>query len=199
MKHKHLTFEDRETIERGLKEGLTFKAITSEVGKDPTTISEEVLRHIIVSPTPVTCISSQGQIVPPEPCPWLLRPPYVCHDCKVRRKCSHDKHYYRTQSAQKAYETLRSESREGIPLNQERFYAMDRIVSERIQQGQHLYHILQTEDLDVSKSTVYRHLHRGYLSVSPMDLPRIVKFKPRKGKKQSPSQKLLNVDVLMRT
>lgn len=184
MKHKHLTLEDRETIERGLKEGLTFKAIASEVGKDPTTISKEVLRHIIVSPTSVTCVNGQGQVVQPDPCPKLLRPPYVCHGCKhVRRKCSHDKHYYRAQSAQNAYETLRSESREGIPLNQESFYAMDRIVSQRIQQGQHLYHILRTEDLGVSKSTVYRHPHRGYLSVSPMDLPRVVKFKPRKGKK----------------
>lgn len=184
MKNKHLTLEDRETIEKGLKEGLTFKAIASEVGKDPTTISKEVLRHIIISPTSVICINSQGQAIPPDPCPKLLRPPYVCHSCShVRRKCPHDKHYYRAQSAQKAYETLRSESREGIPLNKESFYAMDRIVSERLQQGQHLYHILQTEDLGVSKSTVYRHLHRGQLSVSPMDLPRVVKFKPRRAKK----------------
>ena len=30
---------------------------------------------------------------------------------------------------------------------------------------------------NVSKSTIYRHLKRGYLSVSPLDFPRIVKFK----------------------
>lgn len=34
----------------------------------------------------------------------------------------------------------------------------------------------------MSLSTVYRHLHRGYLSVSKLDFPRIVKFKPRKEK-----------------
>ena len=49
--------------------------------------------------------------------------------------------------------------------------------------GQHLYHISQTHDLGVSKSTVYRHLHRGYLSVSAVDFPRVVKFKPRQAKK----------------
>lgn len=32
----------------------------------------------------------------------------------------------------------------------------------------------------MSKSSVYRHLHRGYLSVSKLDFPRVVKFKPRK-------------------
>lgn len=39
---------------------------------------------------------------------------------------------------------------------------------------------MQSKSLGVSKSTVYRHLKRGYLSVSPIDFPRVVKFKPRK-------------------
>lgn len=60
---------------------------------------------------------------------------------------------------------------------------MDAIVSKGIRQGQHLYHILQSNDLGVSKSTVYRHLHKGYLSVSAMDFPRVVKFKPRRTNK----------------
>jgi IS30 family transposase len=38
---------------------------------------------------------------------------------------------------------------------------------------------MQTHGLGISKSTVYRHLKRGYLSVSPVDFPRVVKFKPR--------------------
>ena len=39
---------------------------------------------------------------------------------------------------------------------------------------------MQTNDLGVSKSTVYRHLHRGYLTVAKLDFPRVVKFKPRR-------------------
>jgi IS30 family transposase len=39
---------------------------------------------------------------------------------------------------------------------------------------------MQTHDLGVSKSTIYRHVKRGYLSVGPMDFPRVVKFKARK-------------------
>lgn len=38
MKNKHLTLGDRETIGRDLREGLLFKAIACEVGKDPMTI-----------------------------------------------------------------------------------------------------------------------------------------------------------------
>lgn len=39
---------------------------------------------------------------------------------------------------------------------------------------------MQTYNLGVSKSTVYRHLHLGYLSVSPVQFPRVVKFKQRR-------------------
>lgn len=39
---------------------------------------------------------------------------------------------------------------------------------------------MASNDLGVSKSTVYRHLNRGYLSASKMDFPRVVKFKPRR-------------------
>ena len=117
-KNKHLSFEDREMIEKGLRQGLSFKAIAAEVGKDPTTISKEITRHLTVGPTSVTRVNNKGETIPPEPCPRLLRPPYVCYSCKnFHRKCSPNRHYYNARSAQKAYELLRSESREGIPLN----------------------------------------------------------------------------------
>ena len=64
-------------------------------------------------------------------------------------------------------------------MSKESFYENDRIIAEGIKKGQHLYHIVQTENLSVSKSTFYRHLHLGYLSISPLDMPRVVKFKPR--------------------
>jgi IS30 family transposase len=82
--------------------------------------------------------------------------------------------------AQKEYETLLVDAREGIPLNKEEFYEIDSIVSDGIKRGQHLYHIMQTNDIGVSKSTIYRHLKRGYLSVGALDFPRVVKFKARR-------------------
>ncbi|MGT2830073.1 IS30 family transposase, partial [Streptococcus hillyeri] len=45
---------------------------------------------------------------------------------------------------------------------------------------QHIYHILKTHNLDVSSSTVYRHIRKGYLSIAPIDLARAVKFKERR-------------------
>jgi IS30 family transposase len=89
---------------------------------------------------------------------------------------------YVAKFAQQAYEKLLVEAREGIPLDKEKFYEADRVIAAGIRKGQHLYHILQSNDLKVSKSTVYRHLQKGYLSIAAIDFPRVVKFKPRKEK-----------------
>ncbi|WP_270992069.1 helix-turn-helix domain-containing protein, partial [Streptococcus agalactiae] len=43
-----------------------------------------------------------------------------------------------------------------------------------VKKGQRIYHILKTNDLEVSSSTVYRHIKKGYLSITPIDLPRAV-------------------------
>lgn len=46
-KNKHLTFDDRCTIEAGLKNRLSFKAIAKILGKNCTTISKEIKNHFI--------------------------------------------------------------------------------------------------------------------------------------------------------
>jgi len=60
---------------------------------------------------------------------------------------------------------------------------MDKIISDGVKKGQHIYHILKTHNLDVSSSTVYRHIRKGYLSIAPIDLARAVKFKERRKSK----------------
>ena len=45
----------------------------------------------------------------------------------------------------------------------------------------------------VSKSTVYRHIEKGYYRISKIDLPRAVKFKPRKQKQQDYVPKVAKV------
>ena len=100
--------------------------------------------------------------------------------CTRKRYCKLEKREYLAKFAHKAYRDTLVESRTGIALSKESFYENDAIISEGIQKGQHLYHILQTRNLSVSKSTFYRHLHLGYLSVAPIDMPRVVKFKPRR-------------------
>ena len=162
---------------------MTFKATAARVGKDQTTISKEVKKHLIFKQSKVIHRDKNGTEQPPPVCPRLLKTPFVCNPCdKKKYSCPYQKQLYIAKTAQREYESLLVSSRDGIPLNKEEFYEADRVITAGIQNGQHLYHILQSNDLNVSKSAVYRHLQKGYLSVSAVELPRVVKFKPRRQK-----------------
>jgi len=170
-KHKHLTLSDRNDVQLGLERGETFKAIAQLILKDPTTVSKEVKRNKQIRD------STSNNL----PCPLLDKAPFVCNGCSKRRQnCGYQKIFYLAKQAQKQYEQTLVEAREGTPLNSQTFWDMDKIISEGVKKGQHIYHILKTHNLDVSSSTVYRHIRKGYLSIAPIDLTRAVKFKERR-------------------
>ena len=173
-KHKHLALSDRNDIQLGLERGETFKAIGQLILKDPTTVSKEVKRNRQVRES--TCHNL--------PCPLLDKAPFVCNGCPKRRQnCGFKKIFYLAKQAQKQYEQTLVEAREGTPLNSKTFWDMDKVISDGVKKGQHIYHILKTHNLDVSSSTVYRHIRKGYLSIAPIDLTRAVKFKERRKSK----------------
>ena len=170
-KHKHLTLSDRNDVQLGLERGETFKAIAQLILKDPTTVSKEVKRNKQIRD------STSNNL----PCPLLDKAPFVCNGCPKRRQnCGYQKIFYLAKQAQKQYEQTLVEAREGTPLNSKTFWDMDKIISDGVKKGQHIYHILKTHNLDVSSSTVYRHIRKGYLSIAPIDLTRAVKFKERR-------------------
>ena len=173
-KHKHLTLSDRNDIQLGLERGETFKAIGQSILKDPTTVSKEVKRNRQVRE------STSNNL----PCPLLDKAPFVCNGCPKRRQnCGFKKIFYLAKQAQKQYEQTLVEAREGTPLNSQTFWDIDKVISDGVKKGQHIYHILKTHNLDVSSSTVYRHIRKGYLSIAPIDLTRAVKFKERRKSK----------------
>ena len=173
-KHKHLTLSDRNDIQLGLERGETFKAIGQLILKDPTTVSKEVKRNKQVRE------STSNNLT----CPLLDKAPFVCNGCPKRRQnCGFKKIFYLAKQAQKQYEQTLVEAREGTPLNSKTFWDMDKVISDGVKKGQHIYHILKTHNLDVSSSTVYRHIRKSYLSIAPIDLARAVKFKERRKSK----------------
>ena len=173
-KYKHLTLSDRNDIQLGLERGETFKAIGQLILKNPTTVSKEVKRNRQVRD------STSNNL----PCPLLDKAPFVCNGCPKRRQnCGFKKIFYLAKQAQKQYEQTLVEAREGTPLNSKTFWDMDKVISDGVKKGQHIYHILKTHNLDVSSSTVYRHIRKGYLSIASIDLARAVKFKERRKSK----------------
>ena len=193
-KNKHLTDEDRKEIQDCLQHGMTFKAIAKRVGKDQTTISKEVKKHLVSRPNGVKRVKEDGSPLPAEICPRLIKAPFVCNPCqKYHGKCGYDRQIYIAGKAQEAYKNLLTESRIGVAFNRETFYRADEIITEGIKRGQHLYHILHIHNLRMSKSSVYRHLKNGNLSIIPLDMPRVVKFKSRTPRKDLCIPKKLKV------
>lgn len=172
-KNKHLTSLDRTDIEECLAKGISFKDIAKRLGKSATTISREVKRH--------TYPHKNSFSVKDGICPLLMKAPFVCNGCSKRSRgnCQYTRQLYLSKRAQSDYETLLVEARNGIPLNKQSFYDTEKIVSAAVRSGQHIYHAIQTHKLPVSTTTVYRHIKKGYYTISPIDLPRAVKFKPR--------------------
>lgn len=57
-KYKHLTFDERLTIQEGLNAGLSFSNIASQIGKHRTTVAKEVKRNAEVSTSSTNVINS---------------------------------------------------------------------------------------------------------------------------------------------
>lgn len=173
-KNKHMTLDDRIEIQDCLCKGMTFKKIGERICKDPTTVSKEVKLH---GQTHTNSFTKTDEC-----CPKLLKAPFVCNGCpkKNHSNCIYPRRIYNAKTAQKEYEAVLVESREGIPLTKEEFYKTEQIISAAVQSGQNVYHAIQANNVSVSKSTVYRHIELGYYTISKIDLPRAAKFKPRK-------------------
>ena len=121
-KNKHMTLEDRIEIQECLSKGMTFKAIAARISKDPTTVSKEVKLH--------SRTYTNSFVKTDECCPKLLRAPFVCNGCDKCRyaSCKYTRRKYIAKKAQKEYELVLSESREGIPLNKEEFYETEKTI-----------------------------------------------------------------------
>lgn len=180
-KHLHLTLQDRHTIELCLNQKMSFKAISKRLEKDQTTISKEVKRNAVQELNGRTKRDRLG--VPfPISCPLLLKAPFVCNHCKKSHHCDLTRRFYRAADAHYRYAKQLSESRQGTSLSHAEFFDLDCILTKKVSQGQHLYHIAQSNNLTASLSTIYRLAKKGQFSFSAKDLPRMHKFSRKKVK-----------------
>ena len=120
-----------------------------------------------------------------ESCKTLVKPPYVCNSCREIRSCTLKKKIYDAKEAQKEYEAVRSESRQGINLTAEELRRVDDIIAPLVRQGQSIHHICanNADEIMLDERTIYNYIDAGLLSVGNIDLPRKVVYRKRKGKK----------------
>lgn len=120
----------------------------------------------------------------PEECPLLQKPPYVCNGCRKRTSCTLEKHVYSALAAQKEYEDIRSESRSGISITEAEAASLDAVISPLIRKGQSINHICNShpDEIMFSEKCIYNYVEAGLFSARNIDLPRKVKYRPRKSR-----------------
>lgn len=121
-----------------------------------------------------------------ESCSLLSKPPYVCNGCSDRHKCTLEKSFYYADSAHKQYESLRSQSRQGINIDENEILRLDGFISPLILKGQSIHHIC-SNNLDTimcGERTIYNYVNLSLFSTRNIDLPRKVRYRPRKKSEQ---------------
>ena len=115
-------------------------------------------------------------------CSRLLKKPYVCNGCGTRGRCSLEKRYYYAETAHQAYRNCLSESRSGISLSETELAYLDKLITPLIKQQQSPHHIcsILKNSITVSERTIYRLIETRAISATNLDLPRKVRFRPRK-------------------
>ena len=202
--NKHLSFDDRLTIEYNLSLSKSFKYIGKLLDKDCTTISKEIRNHYKVMNTGSigrrfnnclfrktctnrgkTCVISNCINFKEEKCPLLNKPPYVCNGCKNKTNCTLTKHFYDAVFAFKEYKDVLIEKRQGLLINQSEIDYLNSILVPLIKiQGQSIHQAILNNKNKImfSDKTIYKLIDLGLLEVKNIDLPRKVRFRQRRKK-----------------
>lgn len=227
-KGKHLTKENREVIEVGIRDVESCRKIAKRIDVSASTVTREVrvnrtirekkssrgtnlsIRCVHCKDCDIiglaceecstkltackacrtrscidTCANFERKM-----CPTTQMWPYVCPEkCPKKAHCGYPKCSYDARDADEAYRIRLRSSRESIDCSPEEMAAMDRIVSPLVKQGQSFKVIWVTHasELPVCSRTAYNYQHDGRFSITTLDLPRSVRYKPR-NKKSTPGR-----------
>jgi IS30 family transposase len=118
-------------------------------------------------------------------CSRLSKPPYVCNGCDIRRSCTLEKRIYSATHAQREYEAVRSEARQGIQLTEEEALRLDTVISPLLMKGQSLHHICvnHADEIMLNERSLYNYVDSGLFAARNIDMPRVVRMGKRKPKK----------------
>jgi len=173
-KYKHLSFEDRCTIQEFLTYGYNFTQIANRLHKDRTTISKEVLKNRFLRTKRTNKDIS---------CPHTLKPPYVCNGCPSINSCSKLRYSYDASIAHNNYNYSLRNERSNLHITKEQIASINDVISPLMIHKHHSInhvYISHSELLPFAKSTFYRYIDSGILNVRNIDLQRKVKFKVKK-------------------
>ncbi len=117
-------------------------------------------------------------------CERLIKAPYCCNGCSKTRGCHYRKRFYRANVAQNEYRHNLSESRKGFYIRKAEARRMEQIISKPILHGQSVHHVYlaHKDEITVSERTIYTYIDGGVFKLKNIDLPRKVRYRPRRKK-----------------
>ena len=115
-------------------------------------------------------------------CQKLSKPPYVCNKCMKRGACQLEKKFYTARHADEKYRLQLRALREGLCISEEELHRLDELISPLLMNGQSIHHICASnrDEIMYSERTIYNYIEMGLFTARNIDLPRKVRFRPRK-------------------
>ena len=115
-----------------------------------------------------------------------MKPPYVCNSCEERNRCTLEKTLYSAVKAQQLADKNISEARRGVLSTEQELTALNELVTPLILKG-HSVHQIYSNNVDrlmCSEKTLYNYIDNGFFDARNIDLPRKVRYRPRRKKKE---------------
>lgn len=129
-------------------------------------------------------------------CGAIANSPHVCNGCG-NGGCRLHRYRYNAKEAQALADTRSREAREGIDVTPEDLEKSTAIIKAGIKKGQGIDHIFiaHEDELAFSRSSFYRHVKDGNISIIPIELRKAVKYKLR-NKNTPPSRSSIPKEIL---
>lgn len=200
IKGTHLSLEERKIIEQNICKGLRKFETAKEIGRSQSTIGKEIKnnrkrRYSQIDDSPRACKHFNECKVCISKCKdfeeitCFRRDRFVgaCNCCPEIKKCKKAKYFYYANVAQKNYEYILKDSRQGVNLNTTELYELAHIICPLIKQGQSIYTILENhKEITQCEKTIYTYIEMGLFKdwgITSLDLRRKVTRKIRKKNK----------------
>lgn len=186
--YNHLVKEQRNNIEYLISLNKSFTYISKAINVDRTTVSKEIKRNRFIKSNFYDAFDKQGINSAIEKCDKLKRPPYVCNSCPNKKYCINHKLYYNARLAQENSDKILSESRSGVDINPDIIDEIESTIVPLIKNKKQSVNQVYSNHSDIlyfSKTTFYKYIDLGVLSLSNLDLPKKVKYKKRKSNKNT--------------
>lgn len=193
---KHLCREQRNVIEYLLNINKNFTYIAYSIDVDRTTVSDEIKRNRFVRSPIYDKFDKNGIEKIAYKCDLLLKPPYVCNTCINKRYCIKSKLYYNAKFAQEISDKRKSESKSGVDISPQTIEEIENTIVPLIKDKKQSINQIYKNHSDIlyfSKTTFYRYVDSGVLSLCNLDLPKKVKYKKRKTTKDTDYKRKLAI------